>query len=143
VQRHPVDEEYNKLTSFICANARVGVGFTGVATTPTGFNTAEWLLVALMEAARRVRSYSDRRAAARCQARTRFEGLGAKRYSPVRPATVRPSGGLLKQRRPARAIRDRALEALNRVGGPRGGLGDRQAVRMHRDPERAIRGDHD
>jgi hypothetical protein len=52
VERHPVDEEYNKLASFVCANARVGVGFTGVATTPTGFNTAEWLLEALMEAAR-------------------------------------------------------------------------------------------
>src|SRR6266536_2336004 len=52
VARHPGNEEYNKLAAFVCRNARVGVGFTGVATTPTGFNTAEWLLDALMEAAR-------------------------------------------------------------------------------------------
>jgi hypothetical protein len=50
--RRPVDEEYNKLTAFVCRNARVGVAFTGVATTTTGFDTAKWLLTALIEAAR-------------------------------------------------------------------------------------------
>jgi SEC-C motif len=189
--RHPVDEEYNKLTSFVCANARVGVGFTGVATTPSSFNTAEWLLGALMEAARpspflqptveRLREIATRDICALpgehrltivlagyvhsdaaplgclCWV-SNFEGLGAKRYGPVRPAFEsyvitqdRPSPEpfylmqvygsigalknrasqvdgaavrrLLEHRRPARAIRDKALAALNHVGAPRGELG--------------------
>jgi hypothetical protein len=48
----PLNDEYNKLTVFTCRNARVGIGFTGVATKLTGFSTAKWLLEALMEAAR-------------------------------------------------------------------------------------------
>jgi hypothetical protein len=191
VATHPVDEEYNKLTSFICANARVAVAFTGVAATPTGFDTAEWLLAALMDAARpnpflqptveglreiATRDigvlpgehrltivlagyiYSDAPPLGCLYWISNFEGLGAKRYSPVRPAFEsyvitqdRPSPArfhmiqvygstdalknrasqedgaaarrLLEQRRPAHAIRDKALEALNRVGAPRGGLG--------------------
>jgi hypothetical protein len=47
----PIDEEHNKLAVFVCKNARVGVAFTGIATRP-GFKTAQWLLEALMEAAR-------------------------------------------------------------------------------------------
>jgi hypothetical protein len=191
VERHPVHVEYNKLTSFVCANARVGVGFTGVATTSTGFNTAEWLLEALMEAARpspflqptveRLREivtrdigalpgenpltivlagyiYVDDKPLGCLYWISNFEGLRATRYSPVRPAFEsyvitqdRPGpepfwimrvygstealknrvsqedgatvGRLLEQRRPAHAIRDKALEALNRVGAPRGELG--------------------
>ena len=189
--RHPVDEEYNKLTSFVCADARVGVGFTGVATTPTGFNTAKWLLTALMEAARpspylqptveRLREIATRDIGALPGEHrltvvlagylhsdapplgclywiSNFEGLGAKRYGPVRPAFEsyvitqdRPSPEpfylmqvygsigalknrasqedgaavrhLLAQRRPAHAIRDKALAALSRAGAPSGGLG--------------------
>jgi len=45
------NEEYNKLTSFVCGNARMAVAFTGRATTPEGFSTADWLVDALMEAA--------------------------------------------------------------------------------------------
>jgi hypothetical protein len=191
VERHPVNEEYNKLASFVCANARVGVGFTGVATTPTGFNTAEWLLVALMEAARpspflqpsveRLREtatrdigalpgehrltivvagyiYSDAAPLGCLYWVSNFQGVGAKRSGPVRPAfksyvitqdrpnpapfylmEVYGSTGALKstasqedgaavrrllaQRRPGRAIRDKALAALNRAGAPQGGLG--------------------
>jgi len=191
VARHPVNEEYNKLAAFVCKNARVGVGFTGVATTPTGFNTSQWILDALMEAARpsqflqptveRLRGiatrdigtlpgenrltvvlagyvYSDAPPLGCLYWISNFEGLGARRYGPVRQAFEsyvitqdRPSPEpfllmnaygstgalmnrvsqedgaavrqLLEQRRPARAIRDKALEALNRIGAPRGELG--------------------
>jgi hypothetical protein len=191
VTRQPINEEYNKLASFVCANARVAVGFTGVATTPTGFDTAEWLLTALMEAARpspflqptveRLRGIATRDISALPGKHrltvvlagyihsdapplgclywvSNFEGLGTKRYGPARPAfesyvitqdrpsptpfhmmqvygstgalnnrTSQEDGAavrrLLEQRRPARAIRDKALEALNRVGAPHGELG--------------------
>jgi hypothetical protein len=189
--RRPLNEEYNKLAAFVCKNARVGVGFTGVATTSTGFNTAQWLLTALMEAARpspflqptveRLREIATRDIGALPGENrltvvlagyihsdapplgclywiSNFEGPGAKRYGPVRPAFEsyvitqdRPSPEqfwlmnvygstdalknrasqeegaavrhLLEQRRPARAIRDKAWEALNRVGAPRRELG--------------------
>jgi SEC-C motif len=189
--RQQPNEEYNKLAAFVCRNARVGVGFTGVATTPTGFNTAEWLLAALMEAARpspflqptveRLREIATRDIGALPGENpltvvlagyihsdapplgclywiSNFEGLGARRYGPAQPAFEsyvitqdRPSPEpfwlmhvygstdalknrvsqedgatvrrLLEQRRPARAIHDKALEALNRVGAPRGELG--------------------
>jgi hypothetical protein len=188
--RHPVSEEYNKLAAFVCKNARVGVGFTGVATTPTGFNSARWLLEALMEAARpspflqptveRLREiatrdigalegenqltvvlagyiHSDAPPLGCLCCISNFEGPDGMRY-PVRPAFEsyvitqdRPSpepfhlmrvygstdvlknrvsqedgavvGRLLEQRRSARAIRDKALEALNRVGAPGGEMG--------------------
>jgi hypothetical protein len=186
--RHPLDDEYNKLTTFVCKNARVGVGFTGVATTPAGFNTAEWLLDALMEAARpspflqptieRLREiatrdigalpgenrltvvlagyiYTDAPPLGCLYWISNFEGLGARRYGSVRPAfdsyvitpdrpspepfwmmQVYGSTGALKnrasqedgaavrrllvERRPARAIRGKALAALSRVGAPGG-----------------------
>jgi len=189
--RHPRDEEYNKLAAFVCRNARAGVGFTGVARTVTGFNTAQWLLDALMEAARpspflqptveRLREIATRDIGALPGENpltvvlagyihsdapplgclywiSNFEGLGARRYGPVRPAfescvitqdrpspepfwLMNVSGStdalknhvsqedgatvrrLLEQRRPARAIHDKALEALNRVGESRGELG--------------------
>jgi SEC-C motif len=191
VARHPVNEEYNKLSVFVCKNARVGVGFTGVARTPTGFNTAQLLLEALMEAARprqllqptieRLSAiatrdigalpgenpltivlagyiYSDAPPLGCLYWISNFEGLGARRYGPVRPAFEsyvvtqdRPNPELfwlmqvygstdalknrasqedgaavrrlLVERRPARAIRDKALATLNRVGAPSGELG--------------------
>ena len=212
--RHPVSEEYNKLSTFVCANARVGVGFTGVARTPTGFNTAQWLLTALMEAARpspflqptveRLREiatrdigalpgenpltitlagyiHSDAPPLGCLYCISNFESLGATRYGPVRPAFEsyvitenRPSPGpfylmqvygstdvlrnrvsqedgaavrrLLEQRRPARAIRDKALEALNRVGAPRGDLGtigrQRGSMVVPSDPSKRIMTDY-
>ncbi len=189
--RRPVNEEYNKLTAFICRNARVGVAFTGVATTLTGFNTAKWLLTALIEAARpnpflqptieRLREIATRDIGALPGENkltivlagyihsdapplgclywiSNFEGPGPERYTPVRPAfeswvigqnhpgdesfyvmnvygftdalrqrSSQEDGAVVQrlvvERRPARAIRDKALEALNRVGAPLGELG--------------------
>ncbi|SRR6266498_2471640 len=45
------NEEYNKLTSLVSDTGRAAVAFTGLATTPDGFSTADWLLDALWEAA--------------------------------------------------------------------------------------------
>lgn len=45
------NEEYNKLTTLVSDTGRAAVAFTGLATTPDGFSTADWLLDALWEAA--------------------------------------------------------------------------------------------
>jgi hypothetical protein len=211
--RQPVSDEYNKLAAFVCKNARVGVGFTGVATTPTGFSTARWLLEALMEAARpspflqptveRLREiatrdigalpgenlltivlagyiYSDVGPLGCLYCISNFEDQVGRRY-PVRPAfesyvitqnppSVEPfhlmrvygstdvlknrssqeDGAaverLLQERRPGRAIRDKALEALNRVGAPAGERGavGRQGGSMviPSEPSKPIRTDY-
>jgi len=188
----PLNDEYNKLTVFTCRNARVGIGFTGVATKLTGFSTAKWLLEALMEAARpspfleptveRLRQIATRDIGALhgdkqltivlagyaydseaqplgcLYSISNFEDPATKRRYPTQPEfksnlriQVRPGvepllmmdvygatnalksrdsqndgaadRRLVEERRPARAIRDRALEALNRVGAPAGELG--------------------
>ena len=190
VKGRPVSEEYNKLSVLACKNARVGVAFTGVATRP-GFNTAQWLLDALMEAARPSQFlqptverlseiatrdicalpgenpltivlagyiYSDAPPLGCLYWISNFEDLGGRRYDPPRPtfesyvvhqdrpspelfwlmqvygatdalknrvsqedgATVR---SLLVARKPARAIRGKALAALNRVGAKHEELG--------------------
>ncbi|TML42260.1 MAG: hypothetical protein E6G27_05075 [Actinobacteria bacterium] len=46
----PTTEESNKLTIFVCDNARTAVGFTGLADDGAGFHTGTWLAEALMEA---------------------------------------------------------------------------------------------
>jgi hypothetical protein len=45
------DDELNKAGIFICANARLAFGFTGLARTH-GFETQRWLLSALSECVR-------------------------------------------------------------------------------------------
>jgi hypothetical protein len=175
------NEEYNKLTSLVSDNGRAAVAFTGLATTPDGFSTADWILDALWEAADtnpglqetigklpgrnkltvvfagylymedgsslpllswvsnfQGKEWNDRSSVAKPE----FEGwwFAEERPNPrpepfmyVRtfgatrllenPASLRDAAvitRLLKQHKPMEAIRDKALDALNRVGASEG-----------------------
>lgn len=48
VNGKPVEDEYNKVTVLFCDDARVTIGFTGLATYG-GFNTSDWLVQTLSE----------------------------------------------------------------------------------------------
>lgn len=76
IDGNPVDDEFNKVCVLFCADARVAIAFTGLATYES-FNTSDWLVGTLAEIGDKTEAIAEMLAVLALRARDQFRNLPA------------------------------------------------------------------